>query len=370
MTARHMSDRSIKIASIRNLNMVNFYRIFDENNDLSCIMVYYDNSEIINLSETDEGFFELLEKVTEVYSLEENQRSIIADDFTRELLKTSACYRTKEYERLTSLFDETKEPDLFPNAYSHKMMLPIVRYVMESIYGVEGIKIEFNDYVREWYGRGSLNARSESVNRSFPFVIRKLNGTLYRVEVSNVLKKYKTLTVNILHSFDGITVDYSASSYSGILRVSFIGEEPVMNHVIKLGDKEVFWAKENMKPFEETDNANIYPSFSRVKWESFILPWKERVMTAREGALQYRLYSAGSNKKMFSFGICNHVLRNEGINLGRICMFAYLIFESPLKTELHFLDAVSPAHWFYRENYESKKYILNKERNQSYGDQT
>ena len=59
---KHMSEVILKISSIKNLDMVNFYHLFDEGTTLPGILAYYNNSDVINLCAADEGFPFFLKK--------------------------------------------------------------------------------------------------------------------------------------------------------------------------------------------------------------------------------------------------------------------------------------------------------------------
>ena len=79
---KRMSEISLQISSIKNLDMVNFYHLFDEGASLPGILAYYNNSSVINLCAADEGFPYLLEKIVEVYSREKEFGRIVLDNDT------------------------------------------------------------------------------------------------------------------------------------------------------------------------------------------------------------------------------------------------------------------------------------------------
>ena len=53
---KRMSEIELQISSIKNLDMVNIYHLFDDGKSLLGILAYYEGSKVINLCAADEGF--------------------------------------------------------------------------------------------------------------------------------------------------------------------------------------------------------------------------------------------------------------------------------------------------------------------------
>ena len=361
---RHMNEITFKISSIKNLNMVNFYHLFDEESGLPAIVVYYDNSEVINLCAADEGYTALLEKVVEVYSREAKYNRIIADDHTKALLNGSIHCAKEDYERLILNFSETKESVVSEKVFAWKMMLPIVKYCIEGLYQIGDATVSWHLFNKDWYGKGTLTASVNKKTTQFRYNIQKINDRMYRVLVSGVLKQYNVLTIDIIHDSKGLTIAYKDShfSYEGNISVDFSGETPKMTYTIKRAGQNLYRGENSCEPLDgppKTLGSNI--TLSDVTWKGFILPWQEQIFTAFSEGKEYTLFLAGKENDSFSIGICDGKIKEEGDEFGEICMFIYLLYESPAVTELHFLDAGSPGFAYYKENYATKKYILKKD---------
>ena len=361
--AKHMSEIALKISSIKNLDMVNFYHLFDEGTTLPGLLAYYNNSDVINLCAADEGFPFLLEKIVEVYSREKNLGRIVLNDDTRRKLDWSISCSEETYKEITKELSETSKPLFLNKAFVHTMMLPAVKYVIEGILSVNDMPVNWDVYNRDWFGRGTLTGTVKEKRTSFPYRITQQSDKTYRIMINGLIRQNNTLTVDIAHDSKGIKITFADTvfGYTGNIDADITGAEPKFSFAIKRGGKKVY-SEENAIPGGEGTPQSHTLQFAPegADFKQYDLPWGERTYVATDGRREYSIFEAGSATETIAFGIGSDKLTDAGETPVYLGLFSYMLFDSASITELHFLDMGYPQSALYKENYAGKCYTLNK----------
>ena len=360
---QRMSETELQISSIKNLDMVNIYHLFDDGKSLLGILAYYEGSKVINLCAADEGFPVLLDKIVEVYSREKQYGRIVLDYNTKQILDRSISLSTDNYGKMLSDFTETAKPIFLDKAFIHVLTIPLVKYVVEGIYGVNDMPVNWDIYNKSWYGHGILTA---SVNRKtvrFPYRITRQNDKLYRVIINGVLKQSNTLTIDIMHDMKGIGVSFydGLYGYVGKLEVDIAEDVPTFMFSIDCAGKRVYYKEDSIAESDSEDAGDVTKlSFADTVFKEYRLPWGERIFVAVDNDRTQCVFAGSSVAETISYGICSVGLddnKKTRIGLG---LFSYMLFESASKKELHFLDMGYPQLALYKDNFAGKCYTLNK----------
>ncbi|MBO4678300.1 MAG: hypothetical protein J5626_01375 [Lachnospiraceae bacterium] len=361
--AKHMSEVILKISSIKNLDMVNFYHLFDEGTTLPGILAYYNNSDVINLCAADEGFPFLLEKIVEVYFREKNFGRIVLDEATKDKLDRSISCSEDSYKEIIAGLTETERPVYLNKAFVHTMMLPLVKYIIEGIQSTCDMDVTWDVYNRDWFGRGTLTGTVKEKRTNFPYRITQLSDKLYRIMINGLIRHNNTLTVDVCHDAKGISASFSDNifGFSGTLTADITDTVPKLSFSVKKAGESVYFTENALTENTEsaaTGTTRFTPaegSFKRLD-----LPWGERIYMATDGSREYSIFEAGAGAETIAFAIGSEKLHDVGEAPVYFGLFSYMLFDSPGMTELHFLDMGYPQSALYKENYAGKCYTLNK----------
>lgn len=360
---RRMSETELQISSIKNLDMVNIYHLFDDGKSLLGILAYYEGSKVINLCAADEGFPVLLDKIVEVYSREKQYGRIVLDYNTKQILDRSISLSTDNYEKMLSGYTETAQPIFLDKAFVHILALPIVKYVVEGIYSVNDMPVSWDIYNKSWYGHGILTALVNKKTARFPYRITRQYDKLYRVIINGVLRQSNTLTIDIMHDMKGIGVSFydALCGYEGNLTADISEATPTLQFSISSAGKRVYYTEDTITESNSEESGNVTKlSFADTEFKEYRLPWGERIFVATDNDRTQCVFAGSSVAETISYGICSVGLddnKKTRIGLG---LFSYMLFESASMKELHFLDMGYPQLALYKENYAGKCYTLNK----------
>ena len=358
---KRMSETLIQISSIKNLNMVNFYRLSDDGKSLPGIIAYYGNGKTINLCSADEGFSELLDKVVEVYSHEKEFGRIVTDNYTGRVLERSISTSGEDYERLLERFTETSNPLFLDKAFAHVMVIPAVKFIIESIYNINDMPVNWDLYNKTWYGRGILTGSVKEKSVKFPYLITRYNDKIHHVIINGVLHSGNALNFDIVHDFKGIKIIFSDSleGWSGSYSAEITETSPRYSFKITCRGETVYNDEGLLSKNEQlTETSALQLSFAGAEFTEYGLPWGERFYLAvSDNKVQY-IFSSSNTTETVSYSICSEKLNDSGgipILLG---LFSYMYTESVSASELHLLDMGYPQLALYKEKYAGKKYTL------------
>ena len=190
------------ISTIDKLHMVRFYHLFGKDGPLCGILAYY-RDKTVNLCSADAGFKELFDRIAQVYERESQYSDIIADDETRQVLQAANAFSEESFEKCLSSYTEHKAPMVVSKAFSHIYILPIIKYVLKTLYRTDAGDFSFADKQRHWFGKGVIDALNKGQDLHFPYQIITHPAELYEVTLRDVLSVGNTLELKILYDRSG-----------------------------------------------------------------------------------------------------------------------------------------------------------------------
>ena len=212
-----MDEVEISISAIKNLKMVHFYHISKNDSVLSAAMIQYDSDKMLNLSVLDKHYDEFVSMIFMVYEKEADERSIVADDYTRSILQTMKATDTGYYSRYMSKLELLSKPLYYHQSYMPYIAVPIIKYVIEQLYSIAGKKIFWNPLNSNWFGKGTLAASFENGEKHvFPYVLSNDEIGSYTVDIGNFFENRFFLNMKIRFDKDGIAIT-AQSDGAGIM---------------------------------------------------------------------------------------------------------------------------------------------------------
>ena len=214
---KYMDEVEISISAIKNLKMVHFYHISKNDSVLSAAMIQYDSDKMLNLSVLDKHYDEFVSMIFMVYEKEADERSIVADDYTRSILQTMKATDTGYYSRYMSKLELLSKPLYYHQSYMPYIAVPIIKYVIEQLYSIAGKKIFWNPLNSNWFGKGTLAASFENGEKHvFPYVLSNDEIGSYTVDIGNFFENRFFLNMKIRFDKDGIAIT-AQSDGAGIM---------------------------------------------------------------------------------------------------------------------------------------------------------
>ena len=303
-------ELSNRIASINNLKMVKCYSLFEKDESISGILAYY-GDKTINLCSADEHFPELFDKIVKLYAKESLTAQIVVDKVTGEILERAGKSRKQEYEQILTGYRETTHSLFLPKAFAHYTVIPIVRFLLEKLYGDKEDAVHFDQINRDWFGQGVLIGECHRHRVSFPYRIMQRTDDTVVVKVNNVFHPGNSMFVEFTFGQEGITAFFREKkfSYQGNLLMQVTGQEVEFSYCILEGEKqlEVFHedceSRTNRKP---SDRAIALTAGKEVEWCAYVLPWGDVLFRAFDGAEEYRIFSVERENCNISHALVYH----------------------------------------------------------------
>lgn len=350
-----------QIATIQKLKMVRFYHLFGVDGPMCGILAYYQD-KTINLCNADEHFYALFDRIAEVYALEKNEAVIQMDEETRQIMERACAFAEDAYAEMLSDYEESGTPVVLPKAFSHVYLLPIVKYVIDTLYNSRGSTISFEERYREWFGKGMFEGMLGERRMRFPYRITAQNGERYEMEVRDVLNDGNVLKVEIHHGSGGIAISYYDSFffYAGSLYCRMTRQGVRLSHVLEERGKELLAfdkyisQKESVMP---TQSVRKLIGVLAEEWKAYELPWREMVFQAQSEAKEYRiLFSEGNGIKISHCACFRNLAKGEEASV-LFGEYSLRLYEREDVTELHLLDMDEPRSGRYKESYAGRYYV-------------
>ena len=359
------SEISNQIASIQNLRMVNYYELGGDNGPVEGIMAYYED-RIINLSSADEHFHELFDKIVRVYREESQTYWIVADELTKKVLGKAKLESAKDYDSRLVEFDEVSNPIFLSKAFSHHVVLPIARFVIEKLYGEDVEALSFQGIENNWFGKGVMFGICNGESKHFPYQIRQEDDDTYYVMVSNVLRPGNLFHMEINIDKDGFASTFQDEyfNYEGsiFLRVTQERAKLILN--VEERGKTIAAIETECEciPGEvpgKTAAILALGATAKVEaesWRTFVLPWGDKVYQSIGGKYDAQILTVERSDVTVSRGfVARNIGDREGKGFPYGC-FAFELYERPDESEVHLLDMTYPRSALYQEEYVGKIY--------------
>ena len=336
---------SRQISAIKNLKMINCYRLFGENAPLQGILAWYGDTTI-NLCSADEHFPLLFDRLVRQYALEVPRSPIICDEYTRRILTAAKGFPPQELEARLSGWRELSSPLFLPKAYSHHFLIPIVKFILEKLHGDEEDALHFEDGCRDWFGQGQLSGQSHGRALHFPYRILQKHNEVYEVRIGNALKPGDLLCAEIAFETERILASFTEDAYlfTGDLLLSLTGEPPVLSCSFRDGKKEIVHYEKECERLEEAKpvaRAAALTAGEAADWKAWALPWGGRLFCASGEKEEYRILSAEREGFRISRAAAFRKLAEDEpqILFGTL---AFMLYEKDRLAELHLLDMSYP----------------------------
>ncbi len=212
-----LDELSVQIATMDKLKLVNFYYLYDRENEIQAAMVYYQNDKVINLSSLDMHFEMLMRRLFLLYHELENSEDIVADELTRKVLENGYLQTTVDYDTLLEGFGETGEQAYFRKNYAYYTLKGIIAYVVELLYGVRYENVCVGKLSRDWCGKGEITVTANNTRKRLHYRISTETPAFSQIAVSNVFDAGNVLTIDVSCGETGVEISFADTmhGYSG-----------------------------------------------------------------------------------------------------------------------------------------------------------
>ena len=240
---------------------------------IPCLIVIYDNNNIIGLSSLDKHFDKLVKKIKEVY-LEEKDRPIPGhefikyisiDDYSKKILESDSSIKTSD---LYSFYKDKTGYDL-PLISKQKEVigfLPLIEHILstnlEIIYGTDTKKFKSNNLIKGYGPKGDyiLFGSIGYKTVTLPMLVEKTDDNTLSIIIANALGELKPLTINIF--FNKGSLDISSISednnYEYIESYTYNNGELSKIEEIYSDDRIIFY-----KP-TKYQGSDVAPNISKI----------------------------------------------------------------------------------------------------------
>lgn len=210
-----MSEIEIIIKSIENVRMISIYELTGVGNGsgkgCAAVSVFYGRDKHINLCELDKGFDFLVDRVFEIYEEVKDSSSVVMDNRTRQILssgwiKCDESFLEKYYNAQPAEFP----PVAFEAATTGKL-LPMVEYLLDSLYKMLGIAYEVTASKTGWRGTGAIFGMKNRSRVVSGVNIIQLTKEEYSIRVNNFAEEHNVLDILVNIRNADIIVEYGCS---------------------------------------------------------------------------------------------------------------------------------------------------------------
>ncbi len=319
------------------------------------ILAYYQD-KTINLCNTDPCFDLLFERLAYVYGLESSSSVIITDEETRKILENAAAFSDCFYHELLSDYSPITTPMIVPKAYSHIYLLPIVKYILNSIYVDTSDSLIFPEYDKIWFGKGMIDATRNGQNLHFPCRILSPDPGYHEITLLNVLTTGNTLNVSIAFNRRDIALSFYDRyfGYEGYMTYRTDKDRAAFELSLSQKDSVVFHREMEYQQIKGFPPGNRILKLTRTKsddWSCYELPWNGRIHLASANDCEYRVTVNESKKINISRCLCYKNLKAEETELTDLCVYSLNLYEREDLAELHMLREAPPVSGTYAAEY-------------------
>lgn len=359
-----MTENSIlnQIASINDLHMIRFYRLFSENGPICGILAYYQD-KTINLCTADAHFYELFDRIVKVYERESSQKTIITDDETLRVLSGAGPFSEDIYQKMLSGYKKTFTPVIAPKAFTYIYTLPIIKYIIQTLYESPESGISFDIVRKQCFSRGILDAYKNGQSLHYPYQIKTPSDHRTEVSVLNVLSAGNSLSIIITFGMDGLNVSYSDRyyRYHGDMVYHPANNLALMQHSLWKDETQVFCRESEYPADPGISPSGRICAITGIEHGSFCataLPWGGSMFSANKAGCDYRIYYSQEDEMGISLCLCCQNLSADDEPPIPFMHYALRLYERSDICELHMLDAKAPGSGSYQDNYAGNCYTI------------
>ena len=280
---RRMSEIELTINEIDKVRMIDIYELtgIKDDPEAGCvaISVFYGGDKHLNLCELDQGFEILAGRIFEIYdeyagkkNSESNEVEIISDEIvmdekTRRILECGRIGRNEEFLESYYKISPVEIPDVAFESAEAERFIPLVSYMLQGLYLVNGKKMEVTGVRNGWRGAGVIYGLLNGERLTFGLKISQTTDDRYIVKVCNFLEQGNFLEAEIVIRNREIILKYASE------KVDFKGISIFNLHENGYSERhEAF--KDGVKIFCDTWGKREMEKIALTKEEMTLIPWK------------------------------------------------------------------------------------------------
>lgn len=210
---REMSETELVINSIENVKMISIYELtgIGDEPDKGCaaISILYGKDKYINLCELDDGFEILADKVFEIYGDIGDKSEVLVDDRTRAILEGGWQDRNEEFLEKYYQMESSQFPKVAFESATGRRIMPLVKYIVEAVYKILGIKYEITLTKNGWRGAGVIYGIHNGDRVVSGVKVIQNSNREYLVYVNNFIETANVLELTVVMGNDCIIVRYA-----------------------------------------------------------------------------------------------------------------------------------------------------------------
>lgn len=371
---RYMDNRELAIAGIKSLRMVHCYQLVKDNESIPAVMAYYDKDKLINLCVLDEHYDKLLNKVLDIYAREQGSSFMVTDAYTKFVLEGAANTDESCYVKLTDDCSEINNPLYEHRSYMGDIVNPVIRFVINELYGMSGQKLLWNPLNKDWFGTGEMSAMNDEKKIHFPYKITCVREGLYRADVGNILMTGNRMAITVKYGGSGVEIEVKSSLYPVEGRISFVVADNQLTCLadVKIDGKQAYINNEHVALGEVKLSEKMLTRVDKIMPERqcFLLPWGGKMLYRRELKSENGFneadcmvaYLAETDKSEYMYCLAYKELWSEkhaGYTIYDYAMDMMIDNRIDGHTEVHFCDLGYESRGYYKDNLEGRYYKVN-----------
>lgn len=386
---RPMNKKEIEIKKIDRLRMVQLYEIsgvviksgtpdgMPAPEGCTALAAYYGDNQRINMNETEPCFELLVNRIYEIYGglSDAEKQEILMNEYTRSMLETGNRPKDKAFFSRYYKMTPVETPELAFDSSLSKRFAPVVRYLAESVSAAMGHEICINKFQCGWRGAFTVSGLAGEEKIAMHCRVLKENDGLYVILITNFLKPFRTLTLNVETEPDYINLVYKSEDdeISGNSRFVFEEENVQETHSISFQNDQIFF--ENLanpltkavkgKPEDVPENLwSLLPDSKHVQC-TYKLPWNTVYVRYSEektdGEIDIRDYSVvliSPDAFVSETRGCRKIKNNRtGLQIKTNSFFMRKLLLSMGRVQTLFVPQTANANGKYREKLEGRCFI-------------
>lgn len=369
----YMDNVELDVVAVKDLRMIHCYNLAGENGPVPGVMVYYGKDKVINLCQLDKCYDQLLSKVIERYEKEKDSHPIIIDDRTRNILEDICKKNDSYYTNLIEGYEEQALAICSHKGHIKNMLIPLLQFIINDLYSLEGKILEWNPISKEWYGRGELVALLNGDKKIFPYVVKQACEGDYDIVVSNLLKQFSETRLHIVYGKRGIeiTVESLSNNINGKMGYILDADNSSLIYQVEIyqADKLVCHQDKEIVSQDVTkEETDIYRLLDKIftKPKEVALPWGQKIwlQTETDTENDKTVLNVNIAYIMKSSDLTEVMIRSYSnltesdkvsVEINRLWLDAYESNGYEM-TQLHFLDIGYESCGYYKEHLADRYY--------------
>lgn len=202
----HMDELSVQIELMDNLKLINFYYLYDRENSIPAVMVYYRADEVLNISSLDPHFERLMKRLFFLYREESFDNRIITDDATKAILEKGKFELETDLDVLLADFKETDTQAYYRKEYAYSTISQALSFILEILYKSHYDTFDISKLVKDWCGNGEMAITVDTKRERLHYRISSENSSYTKIIINDVLCANNLFTVEFFYEEEGLKI--------------------------------------------------------------------------------------------------------------------------------------------------------------------